>query len=68
MLMFLLLLGAVICDVAGQVSFKLGLSERNPSGRDAATDGVGGFLRGLAASRFMRWSSCCGSPRCRWRR
>jgi len=53
MLMFLLLLGAVICDVAGQVSFKLGLSERNPSGRDAATDGVGGFLRGLAGSPWI---------------
>lgn len=54
MLMFLLLLGAVICDVFGQVSFKLGLSGRNLSSPNQTTGGgVAGFLRGLAASPWI---------------
>ena len=47
--MFLLLLGAVMCEVVGQVSFKLGLSGEH------RTIGVGfvGFLRGLAGSPWI---------------
>jgi drug/metabolite transporter (DMT)-like permease len=48
MLMFLLLLGAVVCDVFGQVSFKLGLSGDKTTGGGAA-----GFLRGLAGSPWV---------------
>src|SRR5450432_1718138 len=48
MLMFLLLFGSVACDVAGQVSFKLGLS-----GDGTPRDGVTGFLRGLATSPWI---------------
>jgi len=49
MLTFLLLLGSVLCDVTGQVSFKLGLSDDSrPTG-----GGVAGFLRGLAGSRWI---------------
>jgi drug/metabolite transporter (DMT)-like permease len=44
MLMFLLLLGSVACDVAGQVSFKLGLTRAD----DLFGAGVAGFFRGLA--------------------
>ena len=49
MLMYLLLLGAVACEVIGQVSFKLGLS-----GEHQTTDGgVVGFLGGLAGSPWI---------------
>ena len=48
MLMFALLLGSVACDVAGQVSFKLGLN-----GHDDGFQGVGGFFRRLATSRWI---------------
>ncbi len=49
MLMFLLLLGSVVCDVTGQVSFKLGMA-----GDDAAfDDGVAGFFRRLASSPWI---------------
>ena len=53
MLMFLLLLGAVTCDVFGQVSFKLGLSGRKPSPASEAAGGAMGFVRGLAASPWI---------------
>lgn len=48
MLMYLLLAGSVICDVIGQVSFKLGMS-----GDDIAYDGVPGFFRRLASSPWI---------------
>jgi drug/metabolite transporter (DMT)-like permease len=48
MLMFLLLLGAVVCDVFGQVSFKLGLSGDRTTGGGAV-----GFVRGLAGSPWV---------------
>ncbi len=48
MLMFLLLLSSVICDVTGQVSFKLGMA-----GDDAAFEGVPGFFRRLATSPWI---------------
>jgi drug/metabolite transporter (DMT)-like permease len=48
MLMFLLLLGSVICDVSGQVSFKLGMS-----GDDVVGDGAFGFFRRLASSPWI---------------
>ena len=48
MVMFLLLLGSVICDVAGQVSLKLGLS-----GDDQGYDGVLGFFRRLASTPWI---------------
>ena len=59
MLMFLLLLGAVTCDVFGQVSFKLGLSRRNRSSPSLSSPGktAGGgavdFVRGLAGSPWI---------------
>jgi drug/metabolite transporter (DMT)-like permease len=54
MLMFMLLLGAVACDVFGQVSFKLGLSGRSPSIRsETAAGGMMDFVRGLAASPWI---------------
>lgn len=63
MLMFLLLLGAVTCDVFGQVSFKLGLSRRSPSNPDLSNPNLsspgktaGGavdFVRGLAGSPWI---------------
>jgi len=64
MLMFLLLLGAVVCDVFGQVSFKLGLSGRNlsnpnPSSPNRSSSnqlmggGAVGFVRGLAGSPWI---------------
>jgi drug/metabolite transporter (DMT)-like permease len=49
MLMFLLLLGSVICDVAGQVSFKLGLSGDHKT----TGGGVTGFLGGLVRSPWI---------------
>jgi undecaprenyl phosphate-alpha-L-ara4N flippase subunit ArnE len=49
MLMFALLLGSVLCDVAGQVCFKLGLSGDNRT----TGGGVGGFLGGLARSPLI---------------
>ena len=49
MLMFLLLAGSVLCDVGGQVCFKLGLHEDpHPSRR-----GVAGFVLGLVRSRWI---------------
>ena len=48
MLMYILLLGSVLCDIAGQVSFKLGLSDDRPAGA-----GVRGFLRHLAGSPWI---------------
>lgn len=48
MLMFLLLFGSVVCDVTGQVSFKLGMS-----GDDINYDGVAGFFRRLASSPWI---------------
>jgi drug/metabolite transporter (DMT)-like permease len=46
MLMYLLLLGSVVCDVTGQVSFKLGLS-------DDDYIGALGFFRNLARSPWI---------------
>jgi undecaprenyl phosphate-alpha-L-ara4N flippase subunit ArnE len=48
MLMFLLLLGSVLCDVTGQVCFKLGLSDDSYVG-----GGPLGFLRRLASSPWI---------------
>jgi drug/metabolite transporter (DMT)-like permease len=49
MLMYVLLLGSVLCDVVGQVSFKLGLSrESAPTGH-----GVAGFLRRISGSPWI---------------
>jgi drug/metabolite transporter (DMT)-like permease len=54
MLMFLLLLGSVACDVIGQVSFKLGLSNPKLSNPNKmAGSGVVHFLRGLAVSPWI---------------
>ncbi len=54
MLMFLLLLGSVACDVAGQVSFKLGLSHRIlRASHETSGGGVIGFLRGLVRSPWI---------------
>ncbi len=47
--MFLLLLGSVACDVAGQVSFKLGMTVDD----DTFDNGVAGFFRRLAASPWI---------------
>jgi len=49
MLMFALLAGSVLCDVGGQVCFKLGLRE----GARPARDGIGGFLSGLFRSHWI---------------
>ncbi|MBS0211902.1 MAG: transporter [Proteobacteria bacterium] len=49
MLTFLLLLGSVICEVFGQIAFKLGLS-RGPEHADA---GARGFFRDLAGSPWI---------------
>jgi undecaprenyl phosphate-alpha-L-ara4N flippase subunit ArnE len=49
MLMFLLLIGSVLCDVAGQVCFKLGLLEDPHPPRS----GVAGFLLSLVRSRWI---------------
>ena len=49
MLMFALLTGSVLCDVGGQVCFKLGLHDDvHPERR-----GVAGFLLGLVRSRWI---------------
>jgi drug/metabolite transporter (DMT)-like permease len=49
MLMFALLIGSVLCDVGGQVCFKVGLMDDAESHRR----GVAGFLRGLISSRWI---------------
>ena len=49
MLMFALLIGSVLCDVGGQVLFKLGLREDSGPSRG----GVAGFLLGLVRSPFI---------------
>jgi drug/metabolite transporter (DMT)-like permease len=49
MLMFALLLGSVLCDVGGQVCFRLGL--RNDS--RPARGGIAGFLLGLVRSPWI---------------
>lgn len=49
MLMFGLLIGSVLCDVGGQVSFKLGLHEDTGPRRS----GIAGFLLGLVRSRWI---------------
>lgn len=46
--MFLLLLGSVVCDVTGQVCFKLGLS-----GDDDGYAGVLGFFRRLSTAPWI---------------
>jgi drug/metabolite transporter (DMT)-like permease len=49
MLMFALLTGSVLCDVGGQVCFKLGLhDDEHPQRR-----GVAGFLLGLVRSPWI---------------
>jgi drug/metabolite transporter (DMT)-like permease len=47
--MFALLLGSVACDVAGQVSFKLGVSGDEPAPRG----GLAGFVLGLVRSPWI---------------
>jgi drug/metabolite transporter (DMT)-like permease len=47
--MFALLLGSVICDVAGQVCFKLGVSDDTPPTRS----GLAGFVLGLVRSPWI---------------
>ena len=47
--MFALLLGSVVCDVAGQVCFKLGVSDDRPPARR----GVAGFVLGLVRSPWI---------------
>ncbi len=47
--MFALLLGSVVCDVAGQVSFKLGVSDDTPPTRS----GLAGFVLGLVRSPWI---------------
>jgi len=49
MLMFALLIGSVLCDVGGQVSFKLGLHEDTQPQRG----GTAGFLLGIVRSRWI---------------
>jgi len=51
MLMFALLFGTVLCDVAGQVCFKLGVGHEAPGTRPAR--GVGRFLGDLIGSRWI---------------
>ena len=51
MLTFALLIVTVLCDVAGQVCFKLGVGH-DPHGLQPAR-GAGGFLAALAASRWI---------------
>jgi drug/metabolite transporter (DMT)-like permease len=48
-LMFAFLLGSVICDVAGQVCFKLGVSDDTPPTRS----GLSGFVLGLVRSPWI---------------
>lgn len=50
MLMFALLIGTVICDVSGQVCFKLGVGH---GPQPAARRGVGAYLLGLMGSRWI---------------
>jgi drug/metabolite transporter (DMT)-like permease len=47
--MFALLLGSVLCDVCGQICFKLGVHDDAQRPRD----GVTGFLLGLVRSRWI---------------
>ena len=47
--MFALLLGSVLCDVGGQVCFKIGVHEDE----NRARPGLLGFLRTLARSRWI---------------
>lgn len=49
MLMAWLLVGSVACDVVGQVSFKLGVSGGDASGRSRATS----FFRSIAGSPWI---------------
>lgn len=47
--MFALLLGSVVCDVAGQVAFKLGVSDE----RAPTRSGLSGFVLGLVRSPWI---------------
>jgi drug/metabolite transporter (DMT)-like permease len=49
MLMFVFLFGSVVCDVAGQVLFKIGLDKDD----DAERGGLGAFLAGIVRSRWI---------------
>lgn len=51
MLTFALLLATVLCDVAGQVCFKLGVGHAPDAG--VPLSGVGSFFAGLAGSRWI---------------
>src|SRR5947209_13089712 len=51
MLMFALLFATVLCDVAGQVCFKLGVGHEAPGTRPARR--VGRFLGDLIGSRWI---------------
>lgn len=47
--MFALLAGSVLCDVGGQICFKIGVHDDER----AARGGIAGFLLGLARSRWI---------------
>jgi drug/metabolite transporter (DMT)-like permease len=49
MTMFALLFASVLCDVGGQVCFKLGLN----GGTDSAESGIAGFVRGIVRSPWI---------------
>lgn len=49
MLMFVFLVGSVVCDVAGQVLFKIGLDE----GDNTERSGLGAFLAGIVRNRWI---------------
>jgi len=51
MLMYALLFATVLCDVCGQVCFKLGVGHEAPSKRPAR--GIGRFLADLVGSRWV---------------
>lgn len=48
--MFALLLGSVLCDVGGQVCFKIGVHDESGAARRG---GLSGFLLGLLRSRWI---------------
>jgi len=49
-LMFALLLGSVLCDVGGQVCFKIGVHDEDGA---PSTSGLAGFVFGLMRSRWI---------------
>jgi undecaprenyl phosphate-alpha-L-ara4N flippase subunit ArnE len=51
MIVFALLMATVLCDVAGQVCFKLGVGHEPDT--TVAASGIRGFLAGLIRSRWI---------------